>query len=224
VIEEGVKILVVEDEMIVGEFICQCLGKLGHRVCGVADSFEEALELAEDEQPDLILMDIELGGDKTGIDAATEILEKWAIPVIYLTAYSDDQTLSKAKQSKPFGYITKPFTENDIKIAVMMALEHTCAETGAIALGEGYLYDPELQQLCLNKKPVLLTKKEVRLLDKLIEQRNQVVPYQVIENCLWEDVIVSESSLRALMLRVRKKLPGLSIQNVSGIGYLLSTS
>jgi len=224
VIEEGAKILVVEDEMIVGEFICQCLGKLGHRVCGVADSFEEALELAEDEQPDLILMDIELGGDKTGIDAATEILEKWAIPVIYLTAYSDDQTLSKAKQSKPFGYITKPFTENDIKIAVMMALEHTCAETGAIALGEGYLYDPELQQLCLNKKPVLLTKKEVRLLDKLIEQRNQVVPYQVIENCLWEDVIVSESSLRALMLRVRKKLPGLSIQNVSGIGYLLSTS
>jgi len=223
VIEEGVKILVVEDEMIVGEFICHCLGKIGHRVCGVADNFEEALELVEDEQPDLILMDIELGGDKTGIDAATEIHEKWDIPVIYLTAYSDDQTLSKAKQSKPFGYITKPFTENDIKIAVMMALEHVCSESNIIELGESYLYEPEQQQLCLNEKPVLLTKKERLLLHKLIMQRNQVVPYQVIESCLWEDVIVSESSLRALMLRIRKKLPGLSIQNVSGIGYLLST-
>lgn len=222
-IEEGAKILVVEDEMIVGEFICHCLGKIGHRVCGVADNFEEALELVEDEQPDLILMDIELGGDKTGIDAATEIHEKWDIPVIYLTAYSDDQTLSKAKQSKPFGYITKPFTENDIKIAVMMALEHVCSESNIIELGESYLYEPEQQQLCLNEKPVLLTKKERLLLHKLIMQRNQVVPYQVIESCLWEDVIVSESSLRALMLRIRKKLPGLSIQNVSGIGYLLST-
>lgn len=221
--EGGANILIVEDEMIVGEFICQCLGKIGHQVCGVADNFEEALELVEEEHPDLILMDIELSGDKNGIDAATEIHEKWAIPVIYLTAYSDDQTLLKARQSKPFGYITKPFTEKDIKIGVMMALERSASEQEVMVLGEGYTYDPKHQQLCLNKKPVLLTKKEVLLLEQLILQRNQVVPYRVIEGCLWEDVVVSESSLRALVLRVRKKLPGLSIQNVSGIGYLLST-
>jgi len=223
VFEGGANILVVEDEMIVGEFICQCLGKIGHRVCGVADNFEDALELVEEERPDLVLMDIELDGGKNGIDTAMEILDRWEIPVIYLTAYSDEKTLAKAKKSKPFGYITKPFTENDIKIAVMMALERTSSSQEVVVLGEGYLYDPEQQQLSLNQNPVLLTKKEVLLLHKLIVQRNQVVPYQVIENCLWEDVIVSESSLRALVLRVRKKLPGLSIQNVSGIGYLLST-
>jgi len=223
VFEGAANILVVEDEMIVSEYICQCLGKIGHRVCGMADSFEEALELAEEEKPDLVLMDIELGGAKNGIDAALEIHEKWAIPVVFLTAYSDDKTLLSAKQCKPFGYITKPFTENEIKIGVMMALEHISSDAKAVSLGEGYLYDPEKQQITHDQTPILLTKKEIKLLQKLIAQRNQVVAYQVIEDSLWEDVIVSESSLRALVLRLRKKLPGLSIKNVSGIGYLLTT-
>jgi DNA-binding response OmpR family regulator len=159
--DKKANILVVEDEMFVSEYICQSLTKLGYRVCGIADCYDEAIELVSNERPDLILLDIELSGSKNGIDVANDVTEKWAIPVVFLTAYSDEQTLIKAKRAKPLGYITKPFTENDIKIAVMMALEHAGAETSVIALGEGYLYDPELQQLCLDKKPVLLTKKEV---------------------------------------------------------------
>ena len=219
--EEAASILVVEDEMFVSEYICQSLTKLGYRVCGVADCYEEALQLVAEESPDLILLDIELSGDKSGVDVASEVLEKWAIPVVFLTAYSDDQTLVKVKQTKPMGYITKPFTENDIKIAVMMALQRTGSGGKVIQIKEGYSYDTGQQQLFHDDEPVWLTKKELKLIHILASKYNQVVSYQAIEDCLWEGVIVSESSLRALVLRLRKKLPDIPIQNVSGIGYLL---
>lgn len=220
-VEESTSILVVEDEMIVSEYICQSLAKLGYRVCGVADCYEEALELVCEEQPDLILLDIELSGDKSGIDVANDVQKKWEIPIVFLTAYSDDQTLRKATQVKPLGYITKPFNEKDIKIAVIMALEHSNTKEGVISIKGGYSYDLDQQQLFQNQQPILLTKKELKLVHILALKRNQVVPYQMIEDCLWDGVVVSESSLRALVLRVRKKLPEIPIQNVSGIGYLL---
>jgi len=219
--EEAAKILVVEDEMFVSEYICQSLAKLGYRVCGVADCYEEALELVVEESPDLILLDIELSGDKSGIDVASEVLERWSIPVVFLTAYSDDQTLIRAKQIKPMGYITKPFTEHDIKIAVMMALERSPSGGRVIHVSGGYSYDTGQQQLFKDDEPIFLTKKELKLLHMLAVKHNQVVPYQAIEGCLWDGIVVSESSLRALVLRLRKKLPDIPVQNVSGIGYVL---
>lgn len=117
-----VNILVVEDESIVSKDIQQSLKKLGYNVVGAASTGEVAVQLAEEKQPDLILMDIMLKGAKSGIDAATEIKEKFNIPVIYLTAYADESTLSKAKITEPFGYILKPFKEIDLHTSIEMAL------------------------------------------------------------------------------------------------------
>ncbi|MFN4233422.1 MAG: response regulator [Bacteroidia bacterium] len=117
-----VNILVVEDESIVSKDIQQSLKKLGYNVVGAASTGEVAVQLAEEKQPDLILMDIMLKGAKSGIDAATEIKEKLNIPVIYLTAYADESTLSKAKITEPFGYILKPFKEIDLHTSIEMAL------------------------------------------------------------------------------------------------------
>ena len=117
-----VKILVVEDESIVSKDIQHSLKRLGYSVCGSASSADKALELVDSENPDIVLMDIMLKGDMNGIEAAEIIKRNRRIPVIFLTAYADDVTLSKAKVSEPYGYIIKPFKEIDLHTSIEMAL------------------------------------------------------------------------------------------------------
>ncbi|MBK6540242.1 MAG: response regulator [Flavobacteriales bacterium] len=115
-------VLVVEDESIVSKDIQHSLKKLGYNVVGAASTGEQAVKLAVDTQPDIILMDIMLKGEMNGIEAATQIRQETNIPVIFLTAYADESTLSKAKVTQPYGYIIKPFKEIDIHTSIEMAL------------------------------------------------------------------------------------------------------
>ncbi|MGY8927739.1 MAG: response regulator [Flavobacteriales bacterium] len=115
-------IVVVEDESIVSKDIQQSLKKLGYNVVGAAATGEKAIELVDEFEPDLVLMDIMLKGQMSGIDAAGVIKSRHSIPVIYLTAYADENTLSKAKVTEPYGYIIKPFKEVDIHTSIEMAL------------------------------------------------------------------------------------------------------
>lgn len=117
-----INVLVVEDESIVSKDIQNSLTKLGYCVVGAAPSGEKAIELAESLQPDVILMDIMLKGQMNGIEAADHIKNEFKIPVIFLTAYADSATLSKAKITEPYGYIIKPFKEIDIHTSIEMAI------------------------------------------------------------------------------------------------------
>lgn len=117
-----VNVLVVEDESIVSKDIQYSLKKLGYNVVGAAPTGEKAVELAEELKPDIILMDIMLKGKITGIEASAQIKEKLNIPVIFLTAYADENTLSKAKITEPYAYIIKPFKEIDLHTSIEMAL------------------------------------------------------------------------------------------------------
>lgn len=121
-IMNGTNVLVVEDESIVSKDIQLSLKKLGYNVVGAADTALKAIELAEEHKPDIILMDIMLKGDLTGIDAADRIRKQLFIPVIFLTAYADESTLTKAKVTEPYGYIIKPFKEIDLHTSIEMAL------------------------------------------------------------------------------------------------------
>lgn len=115
-------ILVVEDESIVSKDIQLSLKKLGYNVIGAANNGEKAIEMAFALQPDLILMDIMLKGEINGIRATKRIQTKVNIPVIYLTAYADENTLDRAKVTQPYGYIIKPFKEIDLQTSIEMAL------------------------------------------------------------------------------------------------------
>lgn len=115
-------VLVVEDESIVAKDIQQSLIKLGYNVVGTASTGEKALALANELRPDIILMDIMLKGPMSGIDTSAEIKKELGIPIIFLTAYADESTLSKAKVTEPFGYIIKPFKEIDLHTSIEMAL------------------------------------------------------------------------------------------------------
>ena len=117
-----INVLVVEDESIVSKDIQHSLKKLGYSVVGAASTGEKAIELATSTLPDIILMDIMLKGDMNGIEAADEIRKTCSIPVIFLTAYADESTLSKAKITEPYGYILKPFKEIDLHTTIEMAI------------------------------------------------------------------------------------------------------
>ncbi len=115
------KVLVVEDEAIVARDIQMRLQDLGYDVPLTVSSGEQAIVKAGEIRPDMIMMDISLKGEMLGTEAACIIREKFDIPVIFLTAYSDDKTLESAKKSEPMGYIAKPIEKNDLRITLEMA-------------------------------------------------------------------------------------------------------
>src|SRR5512136_1638843 len=104
------RILIAEDEMIVAEDLELTLADLGHEVVGKVSTGELAVQLAEETKPDLILMDIKLRGEIDGIQASEQIRSRLDIPVIYLTAYEETDTISRAKITEPYGFLTKPFS------------------------------------------------------------------------------------------------------------------
>lgn len=116
------KILIVEDQNIVAMDIQNRLKNLNYEVTGIASSGAGAIKKAEETQPDLVLMDIMLKGDMDGINAAEQIKKRYRIPVVYLTAYADNNTLQRAKITEPFGYILKPFEERELHTTIEMAI------------------------------------------------------------------------------------------------------
>lgn len=117
------KILVVEDERVVAWDIREALEQLGYTVVGTPASAKEAIKAANEAQPDLVLMDIRLAGERDGVSAATEIYATFTIPVIFLTAHADRDTLERATASNPYGYLIKPFRAEQLHTAIQVALQ-----------------------------------------------------------------------------------------------------
>jgi CheY-like chemotaxis protein len=122
-IKQSVRVLIVEDEVLTARTIANSLANLGYAVIGFARSGEEAIELATQARPDVVLMDITLKGRMDGVSATHRIQTALDIPVIYLTASSDAETVKRALYSNPYGYITKPFGEKALCDTVKSALE-----------------------------------------------------------------------------------------------------
>lgn len=116
------KILIVEDENIVAMHIKHKVEALGYQVTAITPSGEEAMEKVAELSPDLVLMDIVLKGEMDGIETAKKIRDAHDIPVVYLTAYSDENTLKRAKVAEPFGYLIKPFEDRELHSAIEVAL------------------------------------------------------------------------------------------------------
>lgn len=116
------RVLVVEDEAIVAMGIKQKVEDLGHEVVDIVFTGEDAVQRALETKPDLILMDIVLKGNMDGIEAAGKIRNQLDIPVIYLTAYSDEEVLERARMTEPYGYIIKPFKKSELNANMEMAL------------------------------------------------------------------------------------------------------
>jgi CheY-like chemotaxis protein len=119
---EKAKILIVEDEAIIAMEIESQLQSLGYEVTSIVDTGIKAIKKAEEDKPDLMLMDIRIKGEMDGIEAAEVIRNRFGIPVIFSTAYLDKKRIERAKITMPFGYVLKPIQERDLKVTIEMAL------------------------------------------------------------------------------------------------------
>ena len=120
--DNRIKILVVEDEMIIGAKISMQLTALGYEVTGILPRGEEAILHVQEHKPDIILLDINLKGKLDGIETAEQIQQQNNIPIIYLTANADEATFNRAKHTKPSAFISKPFKQLDLQRAVELTI------------------------------------------------------------------------------------------------------
>jgi len=118
----SIKILVVEDEMIIGAKVSMFLSELGYEVTGIIPRAEEALLQLNENKPDIALLDIQLKGAMDGIALAIQLQKEHQIPVIFLTANSDDATFSRAKEAKPYAFLAKPFKKLDLQRALELTI------------------------------------------------------------------------------------------------------
>ena len=118
------KIGIVEDELVIARTILNTLNELGYSHCGPAINYTEAIEMLEQDKPDLLLLDIQLSGKKDGIDVAEKLNELHPIPFIFLTANSDGETIDRAKKVRPHAYIVKPFTKEELFAAIEIAFSN----------------------------------------------------------------------------------------------------
>src|SRR4051794_29207280 len=134
--ESGRRILVVEDQRLIAADIENTLKKLGYVVVGNVSSGEDAISKSEELRPELVLMDVHLRGELDGIQAAEVIRDRLNVPVVYLTAYADEETILRAKKTTPFGYLVKPFNERELRATIEIAfythrMERTLADEKA---------------------------------------------------------------------------------------------
>jgi two-component system cell cycle response regulator len=119
---DPISILLVEDEGLIARDLEDTLTRLGYRVTGIASEGAEAIEMARELHPQLVVMDVSLRGDVDGIEAACAIQEDAPVPVIFLTGHSDTETLQRAVSTGPLGYLIKPFQEADLRCAIEVAI------------------------------------------------------------------------------------------------------
>ena len=137
-LDTSVKILVVEDEMIIGAKISMQLTSLGYEVTGILPRGDEALLHLEQNKPDIVLLDIQLKGTMDGIETAQQIHQKHHIPIIYVTANSDEATFNRAKTTRPFAFISKPFKQLDLQRAIELTISRMAEnDTGAMEVTDG---------------------------------------------------------------------------------------
>lgn len=123
-----VRVLIVEDEPLIAENIAMYLNNHDYEVAGIAYDYEEAILKLEQEKPDIVLLDINLEGERDGIDVGKFIHEKMGIPFVFLSSYSDKSTLERAKHIQPSGYLVKPFHEKSLMATLEISLSNFASD------------------------------------------------------------------------------------------------
>lgn len=220
----NIKILIVEDESIVALDIKRILTNLQYEVTDMASDYFSAIKSVQKNRPDIILMDVNLGKGKDGIQTVEEIQLNYNIPIIYITAYGDENTINRAVATNPMGYLLKPFKKDEIKSIILLTLyklnqiNDFNKNINHHNLGSNYYYDLNNEILFYKNNPLKLSIKERKLLTILVEAKGQIVSFRELEYMLWPDAPISDSTLRTLIYRLRTKLEYKIIETISSVG------
>ena len=246
---EKKSIIIVEDDEITALNLNLSLQKHGYSIVGVCDNAINAKNKIASFNPDIVIIDISLQESNDGIELAKTIRSKYNIPFIYLTSYSDDDIISQAKHTEPYGYIVKPFDPASLHATIQMALFKFDAENNRendintlkvdklnlekllyakrvsdkpiVPFGDNYHLDISICETFYRGKKIKLTKKENAFLRLLVAQLGLVVSFNQAMNYVWDESGATENSVRTLVWRLRNKLETDIIKNASGIGYYI---
>jgi DNA-binding response OmpR family regulator len=227
--EKNCNIIIVENEWICAHFLKDILNELDYTRVAIMTNAQDTLTSAKKKKPDLVFMDINIEGSIDGIQCAKMLNQDSETPIIYVTGYSDSGIIKEASDTNLYGYLIKPFYKKDVE--VVMQVFHSLinkreakqvAESSIVQLDELYKYDNVKKALFINNNEIHLTKKELEVLDLLVNDINRNISYEKFKSHVWGSKEVSDSTIRDTISRLRKKAPFLSIENNIGIGYRLS--
>lgn len=242
-------ILIVEDDEITALNLSLSLQKQGYDKISVCENVNDAQQILKDFTPDLTIVDISLQDSNDGIELAKEIRSKYNIPFIYLSSHSDDNIISQAKHTEPYGYIVKPFDPNSLHATIQMALfkyeienerksemesvnidksnlenllhSRRASDKPIVEFGDYYHLDITICETFYKGKKIKLTKKENAFLRLLVAKLGIVVSFKQAMDYVWDNNGATENSVRTLVWRLRNKIQGDIIKSASGIGYYI---
>ena len=223
------KIAIVEDEYISAEYLETILDKHDYEVTYRCESGVKALSEIALYDIDILFLDINLKDKIDGIMVARKLHEKLPhIQIVFITAYNDINIIHEASKTLPSGYIIKPFGESDILIALSLSIDRLNEQTKAliqttttIQLTPTIYYDMEKKGVYENEDEIILGQKEYIALELFCKKIDTIVSNEEIMHTVWYDKPITESTLRDLIYRLRQKLSGIVLKNVSSSGYRL---
>jgi len=215
-------ILIVEDESIPAHYLKKILEHDGHKIIGIADSKESALKyFHRNTLPDLVLMDIKIKGDKDGIQTA-RIIQLYSCAILFISAYTDDTFLQRAKDINSIGYLVKPVQPNTLLSTIEIGMSHfkQNIQKKFIPLCDNIIFNINEQTLAKDRNIIDLSHFETLILSVLLENKNTLITNEYLESILYQIEPLSQGALRTIIWRLRKKLPKcITIENIYNSGY-----
>lgn len=230
-------ILIVEDEVITQRYLQNIFDQYDVNVVACLDNASDTLEILSNTCCDMILMDINIKGATDGIQLARQILRTHDLPIVFITAHNDEETLEEILELAPYGFIGKPFSSKEIVVTLQIAYKRYLThlelyksttkvevENPIVVIDEHYSYSVEKLELYYDKEIVKLNKKQSKLLGVLVEHIDTIVDYEILVSHIWDTENIAGSSLRTLVYSIRKLLPDLPILSFSKLGYSLKSN
>jgi len=225
-------IVIVEDEVITQRYMQDIFLQYDLHVSGCFNNAKDTLENLKHIKCDFLLMDININGPVDGIQLARQLLEHYTIPIVFVTAHNDDETLEELLELAPYGFIGKPFSSKElmttIRIAYKRYITHCTVshkeeklDLSDIIINEKYRYSKMTHELFANDSLIKLNQKQYKLLEVLANNVNHTVHYDIMIGYVWGSEKIADSALRTLVYSVRKVLPDLPIISHSKMGYTL---
>lgn len=222
-------VMIVEDEIITARYIAGQVTKIGIRVTGIYNSADTVMAALADDAPELVLMDVNIKGNRDGFELSELIWQHKKVPVIYITAYCDNQTLQQAFKPLSYGYVVKPFSPIDLEEVLKRAYGQYARQTKIeerpndtmLKLSPVHSFETDSARLYRNDEEVALSHNQRLLLSILVKNLNNVLSNVTLEYAIWKDEDISLSTMRTLIYSLRKVAPELQIKTHSKSGYSL---
>ncbi len=221
-------IMIVEDEIITQRYLKDILKQYAVTTIECYDNAEDAYRELKNSSAEMILMDINIKGSTDGIQLARKILQQHALPIIFISAHSDQETFKEVLDLSPYGFIAKPFSAKDVELTLQVAYKRFLSQGGkqgdgesmdSIQINEHYVYSKSLKKLYRDDREVVLNNKHAKLIDILCRNIGHTVDYVALRTEIWENGEIADSALRTLVYSLRKYLPDFPIVSYSKVGY-----